>query len=126
MGARETQLDVSDILPMTTCAPAYHACSIADTEGEEVAWCSKKGHGTRIIPAGAITGIQYVQTPSYIQIAGTINQALLNMVGPDGGELDSGGQDGEGNPMGGLVYTNAFPSAGGNNATFIQAQHWSL
>jgi hypothetical protein len=107
-------------------APAKPNSTIADTEGEEVAWCSKKGHGTRIIPAGAITGIQYVQTPSYIQIAGTINQALLNMVGPDGGELDSGGQDGEGNPMGGLVYTNAFPSAGGNNATYVQAQHWSF
>jgi hypothetical protein len=78
------------------------------------------------MPAGAITGMQFVKTKSYIQIAGTINQELLNIAGPFGGELDSGGQDGEGNPMGGLVYTNNFPSAGGNNATFVQAQHWSL
>ncbi|KAJ6578279.1 hypothetical protein B0H19DRAFT_1122813 [Mycena capillaripes] len=28
--------------------------------------------------------------------------------------------------MGGLVYTNNFPSAGGNNGTFVQAQHWSF
>jgi len=100
--------------------------TIADTEGDEVAWCSKKGHGGRIIPDGAITGLQLIQTPSYIQIAGTINQAFLNIAGEYGGELDSGGQDGEGNPMGGLVYTNAFPSAGGNNATYVQAQHWSF
>ncbi|KAJ7049843.1 hypothetical protein C8F01DRAFT_1378115 [Mycena amicta] len=107
-------------------APAKPNSTIADTEGDEVAWCTKKGHGTRLIPAGAITSIQYIQTPSYIQIAGTLNQAMINIGGLDGGELDSGGQDGEGNPMGGLVYTNAFPSAGGNNATFIQAQHWSF
>jgi len=107
-------------------APNPVNATIADAEGDVVAWCSKKGHGTRIIPDGAITSIQLIQTPSYIQISGTLNQGYLNIGGTDGGELDSGGQDGEGNPMGGLVYTNAFPSAGGNNATFIQAQHWSF
>ncbi|KAF7369487.1 hypothetical protein MVEN_00278400 [Mycena venus] len=107
-------------------APATPNSTIADTEGDEVAWCSKKGHGTRIIPAGAITSIQLIQTPSYIQIAGTLNQAYLNIGGVDGGELDSGGQDGEGNPMGGLVYTNAFAASNGDNGTYIQAQHWSF
>ncbi|KAF7325052.1 hypothetical protein MKEN_00547800 [Mycena kentingensis (nom. inval.)] len=107
-------------------APDKPNSLIADTEGEVVAWCTKKGHGTRLIPAGAITSVQYIKTPSYIQIAGTFNQAMVNIGGTDGGELDSGGQDGEGNPMGGLVYSNAFPSAGGNNNTFIQAQHWSF
>ncbi|KAJ7032732.1 hypothetical protein C8F04DRAFT_1184693 [Mycena alexandri] len=107
-------------------APNPVNATIADAEGDVVAWCSKKGHGTRIMPDGAITSIQLIQTPSYIQISGTLNQGYLNIGGTDGGELDSGGQDGEGNPMGGLVYTNAFPSAGGNNATFIQAQHWSF
>ncbi|KAJ6507505.1 hypothetical protein DFH09DRAFT_1289050 [Mycena vulgaris] len=107
-------------------APAPVNSTIADTEGDVVAWCSKKGHGTRIIPAGAITGLQYIQTPSYIQVAGTLNQAMLNIAGEFGGELDSGGQDGEGNPMGGLVYSNSFPSNNGNNASFQQAQHWSF
>ncbi|KAF7326785.1 hypothetical protein MSAN_02498000 [Mycena sanguinolenta] len=99
---------------------------IADSEGIEVAWCSKKGHGTRIIPEGTITSLQMVKTPSYIQIAGTLNQNFINIGGTDGGELDSGGQDGEGNPMGGLVYTNAFSASNGNNGTYIQAQHWSF
>ncbi|KAJ7614295.1 hypothetical protein DFH06DRAFT_1368564, partial [Mycena polygramma] len=107
-------------------APGPPNSTISDTEGDVVAWCTKKGHGTRIIPDGAITGLQSIKTPSYIQIAGTIDQAKLNIAGEYGGELDSGGQDGEGNPMGGLVYTNNFPSAGGNNATFVQAQHWSF
>ncbi|KAF7369476.1 hypothetical protein MVEN_00277300 [Mycena venus] len=99
-------------------APRSPGSTIGDTEGDEVAWCIKNGHGTRMIPAGAITGVQLVQTPSYIQIAGTINQAMLNIQDDDaGGELDSGGQDGEGNPMGGLVYTNVFPASNGNNDT---------
>ncbi|KAJ7581834.1 hypothetical protein C8J56DRAFT_832745 [Mycena floridula] len=107
-------------------APGPPNSQIGDVEGDVVAWCSKKGHGTRIIPNGAITGLQYIQTPSYIQVAGTINQALLNIAGQYGGELDSGGQDGEGNPMGGLVYSNSFPSNNGNNGSFQQAQHWSF
>ncbi|KAF7340664.1 hypothetical protein MSAN_02138400 [Mycena sanguinolenta] len=107
-------------------APGTPNTTIADSEGEEVAWCSKKGHGTRIIPDGAITSLQMIKTPSYIQISGTLNQNYLNIGGTDGGELDSGGQDGEGNPMGGLVYTNAFKSSNGNNGTYAQAQHWSF
>ncbi|KAJ7735610.1 hypothetical protein DFH07DRAFT_843385 [Mycena maculata] len=107
-------------------APATPNTTISDAEANVVAWCSKAGHGTRIIPNGAITGIQLVQTPSYIQIAGTLNQLMLDVGGTDGGELDSGGQDGEGNPMGGLVYSNAFPSNNGNNASYQQAQHWSF
>ncbi|KAJ7453326.1 hypothetical protein B0H11DRAFT_2071808 [Mycena galericulata] len=107
-------------------APAPPNTTISDAEGDVVAWCNKKGHGTRIMPNGAITGMQFVQTPSYIQISGTLNQLLLNVGGTYGGELDSGGQDGEGNPMGGLVYTNAFKSNNGNNASFQQAQHWSF
>ncbi|KAJ6462906.1 hypothetical protein C8R45DRAFT_1026458 [Mycena sanguinolenta] len=107
-------------------APPAPNTTISDSEGEEVAWCSKKGHGTRIIPDGAITSLQMIKTPSYIQISGTLNQNYINIGGTDGGELDSGGQDGEGNPMGGLVYTNAFKASNGDNGTFIQAQHWSF
>jgi len=107
-------------------APATPNTTISDAEGDVVAWCNKKGHGTRIIPDGAITGLQMIYTPSYIQIAGTLNQLMLDIGGTDGGELDSGGQDGEGNPMGGLVYTNAFASNNGNNGSYQQAQHWSF
>lgn len=29
--------------------------------GEMVAWCTKEGHGTRIIPEGALQGVQFIQ-----------------------------------------------------------------
>ncbi|EIM85192.1 uncharacterized protein STEHIDRAFT_147739 [Stereum hirsutum FP-91666 SS1] len=108
-------------------APPEANTAIADSEGEEVAWCTKKGYGTRLIPEGAITGIQFVKTPSYLQIAAFVDQTLLNIPADDyGGELDSGGQDGNGNPMGGAVFSNAFPSSNGDNSTYAQANHWSF
>lgn len=85
---------------------------IGNTEGEEVAWCTKPTHGARTIPAGAITGLQvcsfhlrvgqcpeqvgsqFIKTPSYVLVAGHLKQELLNLPADDyGGELDSGGQD---------------------------------
>ncbi|KAF5368855.1 hypothetical protein D9758_002850 [Tetrapyrgos nigripes] len=108
-------------------APPKPASTIGDTEGEEVAWCTKPGKGTRLIPKGALKGVQLVQSPGYIQIAGFIDQTMVNIADGDyGGELDSGGQDGRGNPIGGLMYTNGFPSNNGKNDTFQQSRHWTL
>ncbi|KIK54534.1 hypothetical protein GYMLUDRAFT_249466 [Collybiopsis luxurians FD-317 M1] len=107
-------------------APPEPDSTIGDTEGIEVAWCTKKGHGTRLIPEGALQGIQVVQSPGYIQVVGFIDQTKLNIVAGDyGGELDSGGQDGRGNPIGGLLYTNAFPSNNGNNNSYQQSRRWT-
>lgn len=108
-------------------APPKENSTIGDTEGIEVAWCTKKGHGSRLIPEGALQGVQLVQSPGYVQIAGVIDQTKFNLVADDfGGELDSGGQDGRGNPIGGLVYSNAFPSNNGNNASYQQSRHWTF
>jgi hypothetical protein len=75
-------------------APFKPNSTIADTEGEEVAWCTKKGHGTRGIPPGTITGVQVLRNANYTQIVAFINQANINIQAGDfGGELDSGGQD---------------------------------
>ncbi|KAF9068330.1 hypothetical protein BDP27DRAFT_1163691, partial [Rhodocollybia butyracea] len=107
-------------------APPTPNTTIGDSEGVEVAWCTKKGHGSRLIPDGALQGVQVVQSPGYIQIVGFINQDMLNIADGDfGGELDSGGQDGRGNPIGGLVYSNAFPSNNGVNTSFQQSRHWT-
>ena len=71
--------------------------NIADTEGEEVAWCTKKGHGTRIVPQGTILGAQVLKNNDYWMITGLVDQTRLNIQAGDyGGELDSGGQDGVG------------------------------
>ncbi|KAG7439360.1 uncharacterized protein BT62DRAFT_983444 [Guyanagaster necrorhizus] len=83
--------------------------TIGDTERIEVSWCLKDGYGTRIIPSGAITGAHFVQTPDFIQVTGSGDLTKLNIPSGDaGGELDPHGADGNGNPIGGLVFSTAF------------------
>ncbi|KAF9234084.1 hypothetical protein BU15DRAFT_53062 [Melanogaster broomeanus] len=107
-------------------APPMPNATIGDTEQEEVAWCTKPGHGTRLIPAGALTGVQVLVTSAYIQIAGFMDQTQLNMNAEDyGGELDPHGADLRGNPLGGLMYSNAFPSNNGNNNSYQQVIDWT-
>ncbi|KAJ7484748.1 hypothetical protein FB451DRAFT_1555186 [Mycena latifolia] len=103
-------------------APPEPNSLIADTEGEEVAWCTKPGRGTRLIPAGALQGVQFMKTPDYVQVVGFIEQTFINMVADDsGGELDPHGADLRGNPLGGLVYSTAF---GSDNNTYTQVIEW--
>lgn len=104
-------------------APPVANSVIADTEGEEVAWCTKPGHGTRLIPEGALTGVQFIETPDYIQIVGFIDQTKINIQAGDfGGELDPHGADLCGNPMGSLMYSNHWS---GNNGTYQQVIEWT-
>ncbi|EGO03855.1 hypothetical protein SERLA73DRAFT_165431, partial [Serpula lacrymans var. lacrymans S7.3] len=82
---------------------------IGDTEQIEVAWCMKSGYGTRLIPDGTITGAHFVVTPDYVQVTGVGNLTYLNIPnGDEGGELDPHGATGNGNPIGGLVFSSAF------------------
>ncbi|KAF4615788.1 hypothetical protein D9613_012357 [Agrocybe pediades] len=100
-------------------APSEPGHTVGDIEGEMIAWCSKPGHGTRVMPKGTITGVQFTRTPDYIQVVGFMDQTKINMVaGDDGGEMDPHGADRRGNPIGGLVYTNAW--TGG----YSQAVEW--
>jgi len=98
---------------------------IGNTEGEAVAWCTKPGRGTRLIPQGALRGVQFMRTPDYVQVVGKIDQAKINIQTDDGGgEMDPHGADQRGNPLGGLIFSNAYPSNGGNNNTFQQVIEW--
>ncbi|TFK20392.1 hypothetical protein FA15DRAFT_129123 [Coprinopsis marcescibilis] len=93
-------------------APPDFGRTIGDIEGIMVAWCTKPGHGTRLIPEGAITGLQWITTPDYVQAVGFIDQTLINVLADDsGGEMDPHGADLRGNPMGGIVYSNAWTGA---------------
>lgn len=113
------------ILDFCLWAPSKPNSLIADTEGEEVAWCTKPGKGTRLIPPGALTGVQFMRTPDYVQVIGFIDQTKINIAnGDSGGELDPHGADLRGNPLGGLVYSNAFKSNNGNNNTYQQVSEW--
>jgi hypothetical protein len=101
-------------------APPEMGKNVGDIEGEMVAWCTKPGHGTRLIPAGALTGAQYIKTPDYIQVVGFIDQTKINMVDGDyGGEMDPHGADLRGNPMGGVMFSNIW------NGQYQQAVEWT-
>ncbi|KAG5342349.1 hypothetical protein C0989_002822 [Termitomyces sp. Mn162] len=74
-----------------------------------VAWCTKSGRGTRVIPNGSLSGVHFVKTKDYVQVTGVGDLTFLNIQkGDQGGELDNRGADGNGNPSGGLVYGNTF------------------
>ena len=76
-------------------APATPNSTIADTEGEVVAWCTKKGYGTRIMTEGTVKGAQLLKSNDYWMLTGIIDQTKLYIQDGDyGGELDSGSQDG--------------------------------
>ncbi|GAA6021779.1 hypothetical protein JCM8202_004347 [Rhodotorula sphaerocarpa] len=83
--------------------------TIGDSERYEVSWCTKAGHGTRLIPAGALKSAHFIRTKRYIQISGTGDFTKMKIGrGDAGGELDPHGADGNGNPIGAVVLTNAF------------------
>ncbi|KAF9461677.1 hypothetical protein BDZ94DRAFT_1195960 [Collybia nuda] len=103
-------------------APIEPESMVANTEGEMVAWCTKPGRGTRLIPNGALRGVQFMKTPDYVQVVGFIDQSKINIKGDDwGGEMDPHGADLRGNPMGGLFYSNAFS---GNKDNYVQVIEW--
>ncbi|OCH86473.1 hypothetical protein OBBRIDRAFT_737958 [Obba rivulosa] len=107
-------------------APPQPNSTIGDTEGEEVAWCTKPGYGTRLMPAGALLGMQYLIAPDYIMLTGFIDQSLVDMNSQDfGGELDPHGADLRGNPIGGLVYSNAYPTTNTDNTSYTQVNEWT-
>lgn len=75
-------------------APPSAGKEVGEIEGEMVAWCTKGGHGARVIPDGTITGVQFTKAPNYIQVVGFMKQTNINMVaGDQGGEMDPHGAD---------------------------------
>lgn len=99
---------------------------IGDVEAKVVAYCTKAGHGTRLIPPGTLTAVQFIKTPGYIQVTGLLNQTNVDLQSNDGGgELDPHGADLFGNPLGGLVFSDNLPTSA-KNGTFTQVDNWSL
>ncbi|KAG7447880.1 uncharacterized protein BT62DRAFT_1075191 [Guyanagaster necrorhizus] len=83
--------------------------TVGETERFEVSWCLQQGYGTRTIPDGTITGAHFVKTPDFVQVTGVGLLTKINIPGGDlGAELDPHGTDGNGNPVGGLVFSSAF------------------
>ena len=40
--------------------------TIGNSEAHEIAWCTKSGHGTRVMPQGTLKGVHFVKTPDYV------------------------------------------------------------
>ncbi|KAG8942833.1 hypothetical protein FRC04_003464 [Tulasnella sp. 424] len=103
---------INSIEDFCVWAPPYSDgknATIGETERYEVAWCLKDGYGTRLIPDGTIIGAHWVETPDYVQITGNGDFTKIGIPkGDSGGELDPHGADGNGNPIGGLVFGNSF------------------
>ena len=59
--------------------------TVGESEAREVAWCTQPGHGTRVIPPGAITGAQWLYARDYIQVVGYIDQTKVGLNGQDFG-----------------------------------------
>ncbi|EAU84675.1 glycoprotein [Coprinopsis cinerea okayama7 len=93
--------------------------TVGEIEGEMVAWCTQPGHGTRVIPEGTISGVQFTKAPDYIQVVGFMNQTKINILDGDaGGEMDPHGADRRGNPMGGIMFTQAW------TGSYVQIVQW--
>lgn len=60
-------------------APPEPNGEIGETEREEVAWCTKSGYGTRVIPDGTLTGVHFVQTKDYVQVTGVGDFTKINV-----------------------------------------------
>ncbi|ORY92690.1 hypothetical protein BCR35DRAFT_349035 [Leucosporidium creatinivorum] len=112
-------------------APPVPGDVVGNIEGEMVAWCTRgEQYGARTIPAGALTGVQFIRTPHYVQVTGRIDQTLINIgADDDGGEMDPHGADQRGNPLGGLLFSNSFGPAVTNGTSssgvaFQQVVQW--
>jgi len=100
---------VNDITDFCMWSSTQPSDTIGESEAREVAWCTKPGHGTRVIPAGAISGVQWLYAKNYVQVVGFIDQTQVSLAADDlGGELDPHGADEQGNPLGGVVFSNGY------------------
>lgn len=104
-------------------APHEGKHTIGATEEKQVAYCMKKGYGTRLIPDGTIKQAHFIITPRFVQVGGYGDFTSMHVkAGDAGGELDPHGATGAGNPPGGLVYTRRAPGAVGK---WTQLKEWS-
>ncbi|CAD6582082.1 MAG: hypothetical protein CYPHOPRED_001832 [Cyphobasidiales sp. Tagirdzhanova-0007] len=112
-------LTINSLEDFCLYAPPYSK-TIGESEQYEVAYCTKAGHGARLMPKGTLTGVHFVQTRDYVQITGTGDFTKIHVPrGDEGGELDPHGASGNGNPIGALVVGG---DAAGNK---IQFKEWT-
>lgn len=100
--------------------------TVAEDEEQLTAYCTTDKYGTRVLPEGAIQGVQFTKTPGYVQAVGYVDQTKIGLQANDyGGEEDPHGADQRGNPLGALVYSTAFGTENSNPTNFTQVIEWS-
>ncbi|KAE8214978.1 hypothetical protein CF327_g1708 [Tilletia walkeri] len=103
--------------------PIKQNVDVGNEEKNMVAYCLKSGYGTRLIPDGTIKQAHFVRAKSFMQVTGYGDFTKIGIKRKDeGGELDSHGADGYGNPPGGLVFSRAIP---GTNKKWTQMHEWA-
>lgn len=83
--------------------------NLVDAEAIAVAYCNNPVNGTRPMPDGFIKTAHFRRTSNYIQISGTYDPAVMNLGSNDcGGEYDSEGAEGVGNPAGVTMRNGSY------------------
>lgn len=83
--------------------------NLVDAEAVAVSYCINPVNGSRPMPDGLIKTAHFRRTPSYIQISGTYDPAVMNLGSNDcGGEYDSEGAEGIGNPAGVTMRNGSY------------------
>ncbi|CBQ73755.1 conserved hypothetical protein [Sporisorium reilianum SRZ2] len=78
-------------------------------EAVAVAYCTNPVNGSRPMPDKFIKTAHFRRTPTYIQISGTYDPAVMNLGSNDcGGEYDSEGAEGVGNPAGVTMRNGSY------------------
>ncbi len=78
--------------------------NLVEAEADAVAYCINAVNGTRPMPDGFLQSAVYLQTPNYVQVTGTFDPLVMNINPADcGGEYDSHGAAGIGNPAGAFI-----------------------
>jgi len=107
-------LYVNSVQDFCMWGPPEPNSTIGVVEQIVVAYCTLGGRGTRVFPSGTLISAHFIETPDYIQVTGTGQFTLANIqAGDEGGELDPHGADGNGNPHGGLVFSNVWTGGTG-------------
>ena len=59
------------------------SAALAEADGQRtmISYCTKAGHGSRLMPPGTITGAHFVSTANYIQLTGRANLKNMCVVG---------------------------------------------
>ncbi|WWC94730.1 hypothetical protein V866_001578 [Kwoniella sp. B9012] len=92
---------------------------LSESVDNVISYCSKSGHGTRLIPDGTLKGVTYVRTPSWVQVSGSGDFSQIG-ISPDdsGAQFDSSSH----NPQGSSLITSQGGDPAKDWVTMISGQ----